>query len=94
VSNLILKSPVPAYFKGIEKNFKNTVFPVIKIQNFYTLQQKVFCISCTKKCNGYVYLEPDTTIGNYEAGISKFVVTISPPQFTHCAEIRLLRRCL
>jgi hypothetical protein len=47
-----------------------------------------------KKWNSYVYLKPNTTIGNFEAGLSNFVVTIHPPQFTHCAEIRFLRCCL
>jgi hypothetical protein len=37
-----------------------------------------------------MYLEPDTTIGNFEAGISKFVVTRHPLQFTHCAELKFL----
>jgi hypothetical protein len=41
-----------------------------------------------KKCKSCVYLEPDTTIGNFEARISKFVTTRCPLQFTHCAEIR------
>jgi hypothetical protein len=36
VSILILKSPVPAYFKGDEQNVESMLFPVIKIQNFYT----------------------------------------------------------
>jgi hypothetical protein len=47
-----------------------------------------------KKCKSYVYLEPDTTIGNFEAGISKFVFTRCSLQFTHCAEIRFLRHSL
>jgi hypothetical protein len=40
-----------------------------------------------QKWKRYVYLERDTTIGNFEAGISKFVFTGRPLQFTHCAEV-------
>jgi hypothetical protein len=47
-----------------------------------------------KKWKRNVYLEPDTTIGNSEAGISKFVVTRRQMLFTHCAEIRFLWHCL
>jgi hypothetical protein len=36
-----------------------------------------------------VYLEPGTTVGNFEAGISKYVVTIRPLQFTHCADMKV-----
>jgi hypothetical protein len=32
----VLKSPLAVYFKGSENNLKSTVFPGIKIQNFYT----------------------------------------------------------
>jgi hypothetical protein len=49
---------------------------------------ETFLYLMRKKCKSYVYLEPDTTFGNFEAGISKFVVTRRPLQFTHCAEIR------
>ena len=47
-----------------------------------------------KKWITYVYLEPYTTIGNFEAGITKFIVTTHPPQFTHSTEIRFLQHCL
>jgi hypothetical protein len=46
-----------------------------------------------KKWKSYV-LEPDTTVGNFEAGILKFVATGCPLQFTHSVEIRFLWRCL
>jgi len=36
-----------------------------------------------KKWITYVYLEPYTTIGKFEARIMKFIVTTHPPQFTH-----------
>jgi hypothetical protein len=39
-------------------------------------------------------MKPDNTIGNFEAGISKFVVTTRPLQFTHCAGIRFFLRSL
>jgi hypothetical protein len=47
-----------------------------------------------KKWNSYVYLEPDTTIGNFEVRITTFTVTTRPLQFTHCADIRFLWHCL
>jgi hypothetical protein len=43
-----------------------------------------------KKWNSYVYLEPDTTIGNFEVRITTFIVTTRPLQFTHCVDIRFL----
>jgi hypothetical protein len=39
-----------------------------------------------KKWNSYVYLEPDTTIGNFEIRITTFIISTCPLQFTHCAE--------
>jgi hypothetical protein len=47
-----------------------------------------------KKWKSYVYLEPDITTGNFEAEISKFVITRCPLKFTHCAEIRFLQHYL
>ena len=47
-----------------------------------------------KKWSTYVYLESDTTSGNFKVGIMKFIVTTSPLQFTHCTEIRFLWHCL
>jgi hypothetical protein len=41
-----------------------------------------------KNWKSYMYLELDTTIGNFEARILKFVITRHPLQFTHCTEIR------
>ena len=39
-----------------------------------------------KKWSTYVYLESDTTSGNFKVGITKFIVTTRPLQFTHCTE--------
>jgi len=47
-----------------------------------------------KKWNTYVYLESDTISGNLEAGITKFIVTRHPLQFTHHTEIQFLQHCL
>jgi len=33
-----------------------------------------------------MYLESDTIISNFEAGIMKFIVARCPLQFTHCTE--------
>jgi hypothetical protein len=87
---------VPGHFKGTEKNLKSAVFPIIKIRNFYTLHAIVEgCLyPMHKKWNTYMDFEPDTTIGKFEAGIMKFIVTTHPLQFTHCTEIRVLRHCL
>jgi len=41
-----------------------------------------------------MYLESDTTSGNFKDGITKFIVTTCPLQFTHCTEMRFLRHCL
>jgi len=46
-----------------------------------------------EKWNTYMYLESDTTSGNFEARIMKFIVTRRPLQFTHCTEKRFLRHC-
>jgi len=54
----------------------------------------VFLYLMHKKWNTYVYLESDTTIGNFEAAIMKFIVTRRPLQFTHCTEIWFLWHCL
>jgi hypothetical protein len=40
-----------------------------------------------RKWNSYVYLEPDTTIGNFEVRIATFIVVTCPLQFTHCADV-------
>jgi len=47
-----------------------------------------------KKWNTYVYLESDTTNRNFEAGITKFMVTRCPIQFTRCTKLRFLWQCL
>jgi hypothetical protein len=64
--------------------YKNTKFLHTIAEGFLYLMHK--------KCKSYVYLEPDATIGNFEVGISTFLITRRPLQFTHCAEIRFLRR--
>lgn len=48
----------------------------------------VFLDLMHKKWNTYIYLESDTKSGNFEAGITKFIVTRRPLQFTHCTEMR------
>jgi hypothetical protein len=48
----------------------------------------------TKKWNSYVYLEPDSTTGNFEVRITTFIITTRPLQLTHCADIRFLWHCL
>jgi len=45
---------------------------------------EVFLFLMHKKWNSYLYFESDTTSANFEAGITKFVVTRHPLQFTHC----------
>jgi len=42
-----------------------------------------------KKWNSYVYLEPDTTIGNFEVRITTFMLTACPLQFTEPSEFVL-----
>jgi hypothetical protein len=85
-----------AYFKGSEKNLKIRYFGNSCHKNIKFLHtiEEGFLNLMYKKWKSYVYLEPDTTIGNFEARISKFVVTRRPLQFTHCAEIRSLWHCL
>jgi len=51
----------------------------------YTIAN-VFLYLIHKKWNTYVYFESDTTIGNFETRIAKFIVARSPLQFTHCTE--------
>jgi len=46
----------------------------------------VFLYLMHKKWYVYAYLESDTTIGNSEARITKFIVARRPLQFTHCTE--------
>jgi hypothetical protein len=47
---------------------------------------EVFLYLMHKKWS-YMHMEPDTTSGNSEAEITKFIVTKRPLQFTHCTEI-------
>ena len=54
---------------------------------------EVFLYLMHKKWNSYLYLESETTSGNSEAGITKFIVTRHPLQFIHYTEIRFLRHC-
>jgi len=42
-----------------------------------------------KKWNSYVYLEPDTPIGNFEVRIVTFILTTCPLQFTEPPEFVL-----
>jgi len=42
-----------------------------------------------KKWNTYVYLEPDTTLGNFEVRITTFILTTCPLQFTEPSEFVL-----
>jgi len=42
-----------------------------------------------KKWNSYVYLEPDTTFGNFEVRIMTFILTTCPLQFTEPSEFVL-----
>jgi len=51
---------------------------------------EVFLDIMHKKWNMYLYLESDTKSGNFEAGITKFIVTRHPLEFTHCTEMRFL----
>jgi hypothetical protein len=46
-----------------------------------------------RKWNSYVYLQPDTTTGNFEVTIT-FIVTTHPLQFIHCTDKRFLWHCL
>jgi hypothetical protein len=85
---------MPVYFKGTEKNVRSMVISCHKNTKYLHAIAEGFLYLMHKKWNSYVYLEPDTTIGNFEARISKCVVTIRPLQFTRCGEIRFLRRCL
>jgi hypothetical protein len=78
---------VLAYFKGTEKKFKKYGISCHKDTKFLHTIAEGFLYLMLKKCKIYVYLEPDTTIGNYEAGNLKFVVTRRPLQFTHFAGI-------
>jgi hypothetical protein len=58
---------------------KNTKFLHTKAEGFLYLMDK--------KWKSYVYVDRDPTIGNFEAGILKFVIARRPLQFTHCAKI-------
>jgi hypothetical protein len=59
---------VPAYFKDTEK-FKKYGISYHKNTKFLHTIADGFLYLMHKKCKSYVYLEPDTTIGNFEAGI-------------------------
>jgi hypothetical protein len=52
------------------------------------------CLYLMHKNGSYVYLELDTTIGNFEVRIMTFIITTCPLQFTHCAAIRFFWHCL
>ena len=43
-----------------------------------------------KKWNSYMYLEPDTTTGNFEVRITTFILTTCPLQFTEPSEFVFL----
>jgi len=47
---------------------------------------EIFLYLMHKKWNSYLYLESGTTSRNFEAGITKFIVTRCPLQFTHCTK--------
>jgi hypothetical protein len=82
-----------AYFLGTKK-CKMCFISCHKNTEFLHTIAEGFLYLIHKKLKSYVYLEPDITIWNFEAGISKFVVTKRPLQFTHCDEMRFLPCCL
>jgi len=55
--------------------------------NFLHTIAEVLLYLMHKKWSTYVYLESDTTSGNFKVEIMKFIVTRLPLQFTHCTEI-------
>jgi hypothetical protein len=58
-----------AYYKGTEKHLKSTIFAVKNTKLLHTIAEG-FLYLMHKKWKSYVYLVPDTTTGNFEAGIS------------------------
>jgi hypothetical protein len=77
---------MPAYIKGAEKIKKYCISCRKNTKFLHTIAED-FLYLMHKKWKSYMYLERDTTIGNFEAGISKFVIARHPLQFTQCAKI-------
>jgi len=59
------------------------IFPVI-ITKFLHIIAEVLLYLMLKKLNTYMYLDSDTSSVNFMVGITKFVVTARPLQFTLC----------
>ena len=99
-----LKPPVRAPFK-LEyppcRRILRVSKKIQKVQYFLSWKYEIFThhsrrlsVSHAQKWSTYVYLEPDTTIGKFEAGITKFIITALPLQFTCCIEMRFFLHCL
>jgi hypothetical protein len=86
--------PWACVLKCYWKRFKKYTISCHKNMKFLHIIADVFLNLMHKMWKSYMYLEPDTTNGNFEAGILKFSVTRRPLQFTHCTEIMYFRRSL
>ena len=82
------------HFKGTEKNLKSMVFPVNNnTKLLHTIAEVLLYLMHKNGVLTYIW-SLDTTSGNFEVGITNFIVTMCPLQFTHCTEIRFLWHCL
>ena len=75
-------------------NFKKDSISCHKNTKFLHTIAEDFSFIMNQKWKRYVYLETNTRAGKVEFEISKYVITRRLLQFTHCAVIRFLRRCL
>jgi len=81
---------MPSHFiKGTEKNLKCVVIFCHNNTKFLHAIAEVCLYLMHKKWNSYIYLEPDTTIGNFEVRITTFILTTCPLQFTEPSEFVL-----
>jgi hypothetical protein len=81
---------MPSHFKGTQKNFEMCDISCHSNTKFLHAIAEVCLYLMHKKWNSYMYLEPHTTIWNFEVRITTFAVTTRSLQFTHCADTRFL----
>jgi hypothetical protein len=87
--DLNFKSPVPGHFiKGTEKKIEMGSISRHNTKFLHAIAE-VCLYLMHKKWNSYMYLEPDTTIGNFEVRITTFILTTCPLQFTEPSEFVL-----
>ena len=81
--------PCPAILLPVQKKFEMYGISCHNNTKFLHAVAEVCLYLMHKKWNSYMYLEPDTTNGNFEFKIMTFILTTCPLQFPEPSEFVL-----